>query len=510
MSEDATRGTPARRPGPIANSYWLPEGRVVAGEYPGSLKAAEALEKISALLGAGVRVFLDVTTPQDSLDSYDAILEGESRRRGVPAIRVSMPVPDMDITSPGHMNRILDAIDRHTAEGRVVYVHCWGGVGRTGLVVGCHLVRQGLAGADALEAVRSLFGTMSPEKVRRHGGESPQTEPQRRMIVDWARHDQAGPGSSPTAAPRVSPRDRYLGALLGLAAGDALGTSLEFKAPGTFRSIGDMVGGGPFALAPGQWTDDTSMALCLAESLLERGEFDAVDQMRRYVRWMDEGLWSSTGRCFDIGNTVRGALEAFRRTGEGFSGPTDEQTAGNGSLMRLAPVPMYFAREPELAIQMAADSSRTTHGTAAAMDACRYFGGLLVGALGGVPKGELLSPAYTPVPGLWERAPLHHGVAAVARGSFRTKRPPAIRGTGHVVACLEAALWAFATTDDFESGALAAVNLGDDADTTGAVFGQIAGAHYGVHAIPAAWRQRLARSDEIERMAERLLERACI
>ncbi|MHB1223341.1 MAG: ADP-ribosylglycohydrolase family protein [Gemmatimonadaceae bacterium] len=301
---------------------------------------------------------------------------------------------------------------------------------------------------------------------------------------------------------------RYRGALIGLAAGDALGTTLEFRPPGTFAPIDDMAGGGPFGLKPGQWTDDTSMALCLAESLLECRGFDPADQMRRYLRWKDEGHWSSTGACFDIGNTTRASLDAFRRAGDPFAGPTDDRTAGNGSLMRLAPVPLHFALDPELAIRMAAESSRTTHGAPTAVDACRYHAGLMVGALQGRPKAELLSPHFSPVAGLWEREPLHPAVAAVAAGSFRAKSPPVIRGTGYVVDSLEAALWAFASTDDFRSGALAAVNLGDDADTTGAVYGQLAGAFYGEEGIPSAWRELITRADDIASLADGLCRAA--
>jgi ADP-ribosylglycohydrolase len=300
------------------------------------------------------------------------------------------------------------------------------------------------------------------------------------------------------------PRDRYVGALLGLAVGDALGTTLEFQSPGSFPPLSDMIGGGPFKLKPGQWTDDTSMALCLAESLIECNGFNGVDQLQRYVRWSREGHWSSTGRCFDIGNVVSRALGTFAKTGAAFCGPTKDSTAGNGSLMRLAPVPMFYARDPELAIRMAADSSRTTHGTAMAVDACRYFAGLIVGAIAGVGKDELLSPGYSPVPGLWTREPLHPAIAEIAAGSFRTRRPPEIAGTGFVVRSLEAALWAFALTDNFKRGAMAAVNLGDDADTTGAIFGQIAGAHYGVDGIPPAWREKVAMVNEIIAMAQRL------
>jgi ADP-ribosylglycohydrolase len=302
----------------------------------------------------------------------------------------------------------------------------------------------------------------------------------------------------------MDPIERYRGAMLGLAAGDALGTTLEFKAPGSFAPIDDMVGGGPFGLKPGQWTDDTSMALCLAESLIERAEFDPADQMERYVRWNQRGHLSSTGRCFDIGVTTRSALLRFLDDGNPYAGSTEAATAGNGSIMRLAPVPLLFAGSPAEAIARAADGSRTTHAAAEAVDACRYLAALLVGAARGASKDELLSDHYEPVPGLWREAPLSPKIAEVASGSFRRRDPPEIRGTGYVVQSLEAALWAFDRSDDFRSGALLAVNLGDDADTTGAVFGQLAGAYYGEPSIPAAWRERLALRDVIESFADRI------
>lgn len=299
-------------------------------------------------------------------------------------------------------------------------------------------------------------------------------------------------------------RERYRGALLGLAVGDALGTGIEFRPPGTFAPVTGITGGGPFGLKPGQWTDDTSLALCLAESLVCRRAFDPADQLRRYLRWYREGHLSSTGSCFDIGGTTRIALERFERTGDPWPGPDDPRTAGNGSLMRLAPVPLFFARRPEEAVARAGDSSRTTHGAREAVDACRYYAGLIVGALRGAPKEELLSERYSPVPGLWERQPLSPKVDAVAAGSFKLKEPPAIRGTGYVVDSLEAALWAFHRSSTFRDGALLAVNLGDDADTTGAVYGQLVGAYYGESGIPAEWRDILCRRDLIEALADAL------
>ncbi len=191
-----------------------------------------------------------------------------------------------------------------------------------------------------------------------------------------------------------------------------------------------MIGGGPFRLKPGQWTDDTSMALCLAESLIECRGFDPADQMKRYVRWWQEGYLSSTGTCFDIGNTIRAALSAFIETGNPFSGPTDFYSAGNGSLMRLAPVPLFFAGDPRKAIEKSGESSRTTHGASAAIDACRYFAALILGAIDGKTKETLLSDHYTPIPGYWQKHPLVPEIAEIAAGSFKRKNPPDIRGTG--------------------------------------------------------------------------------
>jgi ADP-ribosyl-[dinitrogen reductase] hydrolase len=300
--------------------------------------------------------------------------------------------------------------------------------------------------------------------------------------------------------------DRYRGCLLGLAAGDALGTTLEFKPPGSLQPITDICGGGPFSLKPGQWTDDTSMALCLAESLLQCNGFDPRDQMQRYWRWYQHGENSSTGACFDIGGTTRQALQDYHRTGQPYSGSNDEYSAGNGSLMRLAPVPLFFATTPDIAIPLSADSSRTTHGAAVAVDACRYFAGLILGAVLGKSKEDLLSAGFSPIAGLWQSNPLSPIIADIAVGSFKSKNPPAIKGSGYAAASLEAALWAFLHSTNFVDGALLAVNLGDDADTTGAIYGQLAGAYYGEAAIPADWCKKLHEHNRITAIAEQLYQ----
>jgi ADP-ribosyl-[dinitrogen reductase] hydrolase len=299
-------------------------------------------------------------------------------------------------------------------------------------------------------------------------------------------------------------RDRARGALIGLATGDALGTTNEFRAPGTFNPITDMVGGGKFDLPAGCWTDDTSMALCLAESLIERRLLDPADQLTRYLRWFRDGRLSSVGTCFDIGTTTRAALLRFEESGATVAA-SERRHAANGSLMRLAPVPMLFWQRDNVA-DLAARSSTTTHAAPLPVDCCRYLGSLIAGAIRGASRAELLSARYSPVPRQWDDRPLEPEVDDVAGGSFRRKRPPAIRGSGYCVEALEAALWAFHNSGDFATGALLAVNLGDDADTTGAIYGQLAGAFYGESGIPAQWREKLALRDVLDQYAEALWE----
>ena len=290
--------------------------------------------------------------------------------------------------------------------------------------------------------------------------------------------------------------DRFRGCLLGLAVGDAVGTTVEFQPRGTFQPVADMVGGGPFHLLAGQWTDDTSMALCLAESLLAKGGFDPVDQMDRYWDWYQNGHLSSTGRCFDIGNTVRSALERYRQAGDPFSGSTSPQAAGNGSLMRLAPVPMFYFPDLKQIIHFSGESSRTTLGALECIEACQLFAEMLFRALSGASKNETLFNATVEIssPELIE----------ISRGRYTQKSIAEIRGTGYVVDSLEAALWCFFHADSSEEAILQAANLGDDADTTAAICGQIAGAYYGVSGIPAKWLEKLFMRVEITDIADKL------
>jgi ADP-ribosylglycohydrolase len=300
-------------------------------------------------------------------------------------------------------------------------------------------------------------------------------------------------------------RDRFLGALIGLAVGDALAAATQYKKPGSFAAVGDMLGGGPFDLPRGAWTDDTAMALCLAESLAEKESFDPRDQVERYTRWQQQGYLTSTGQCVGItGGTARALAQAKWRR-QLYSGSHDPTQLDPEVLSRVAPVVMFFFATPTEAVAMAGDAARTTCQSPSAVEACRFFGAVLYGALAGKPKNAVLSPP----PDLIDPTTLHTTVVQLARHALQL----GAAGTplaGNVVEALEAALWAFRTTDNFRDGALRVANLGANSDVAAATYGQLAGAHYGVGSIPSTWRNSLIGKDMIENLADRLLAHAVV
>ena len=296
--------------------------------------------------------------------------------------------------------------------------------------------------------------------------------------------------------------DRRRGALIGLAVGDALGAAVEFKSPGSFAPVTGYRNGGPHRLEAGEWTDDTSMALALADSIATAG-WDLNDQADRYVEWWKTGKYSVNGRCFDIGITTRGALCNYVAKKNALtSGDRSDRASGNGSIMRLAPVPIRFghlyADQLDELSRLAEESSLPTHASDQCVSACRYLATVLSALIQGEDRDEVLSPGWKPLQELNGIKPLHPLIQEIAEGSFRRKQPPAVQGSGWVVKCLEASLWAFHDAATFEEAVLRAVNLGDDADTTGAVCGQLAGAYWGESGISESLRAGLARMDMLE------------
>jgi ADP-ribosyl-[dinitrogen reductase] hydrolase len=358
------------------------------------------------------------------------------------------------------------------------------------------------------------------------------------MLKFPAPHEKILPADIRTVRPPNQPQDhpivdRIRGSLVGLAVGDALGASVEFR-PRQYlveHPVSDMMSGGTWGLRAGQWTDDTSMALCLASSLISQKGYNSYDQMVRYKWWYRDGYLSSTGQCFDIGNATRTSLDEFyrrqNRLKRDFNLQTDLEVdqlssaliqqvqfdvncsqsgvAGNGALMRLAPVPLFFYRTPSTAVELSGQSARLTHGDDVAVDACRYYGALIVAAVTGESKETLLSNHFYENHSHWfGPQALHNDILRIASGSYKRQGgyEEGIRGKGHIVLALEAALWAFWSADSFDEGVLKAVNLGDDADTTAAIYGQLAGAHYGYDNILPTWINKLYACDLIVCIAD--------
>jgi len=480
-------------------------GRLLAGEYPGADTPELTSARLQRLLGAGVRCFIDLTQPGE-VAPYESALP-----QSVDYLR--KPIPDHGIPAePGHMAEILGCLHDALRVGRVVYLHCRAGIGRTGMVAGCLLIERGLSAEDALAELKRLWQQSARAAL---WPAVPETLEQCDYVRHWSR---AAEGSGdPLFEPATLEaarglRERFQGTLIGLAVGDAVAAATQYRRPGRFTPVGDMLGGGPFDLPRGGWSDDTAMALCLAESLIGAEGFDARDQMARFRRWQQEGHLSATGQCLGItADTARAlALAQWRR--QPFAGTHDPSAQAPEVLSRIAPVAMYFFAQRAVAAERAAEAARTTCQAPAVLAACRTLAEALHAALSGEPKAVILAAAHpsadaSGAPG----APGASGVsgASGAPGASRVPRGAA-QGTETAPAVMAAAFDVFGRTQNFRDAVLAAANLGGNSDVVGAVCGALAGAHYGAGAIPTMWRNSLMKKQLIESYADRLLTHALL
>jgi ADP-ribosylglycohydrolase len=477
---------------PIARSYWVLPGRLLAGEYPLDRDDAGNAAKLGRLLAAGIDCFIDLTGP-DEMPGYEGLLP-------VLVQYLRKPLPDHDIPQRiEHMQDIQRTIAHALAANRSIYLHCRAGIGRTGTVVGCRLVEQGRSGEDALVELQRLW---QQNELARVWPAVPETDAQVQYVREWEPHRvqprDAGAGLSAVR----SLRERFLGCLLGLAVGDALAAATQYKRPGSFAPVGDLLGGGPFELPRGAWSDDTAMTLGIADSLLAKGAFDHRDLLQRWLRWQSEGYLSATGQCLGITAATARALAAAQWRRQAFAGSHDPAQTDPEPLVRVAPVVMNRFDQIEEALTDAVDAARMTCQAPLVLDSCRLFALMTHCALAGHTMERILKPPATPLSGV----SLRHEVAAIAAEAPVPPMAAGKAGVGNDVrSALRAVRWACGTTRSFRAAVLAAVNLGGNADVFGACSGLLAGAHYGVSGIPGPWLQALAHRELITEFADRLL-----
>ncbi|HUN27116.1 MAG TPA: ADP-ribosylglycohydrolase family protein [Steroidobacteraceae bacterium] len=480
---------------PLPNTYWLLPGRLLAGEYPGGIDADAAGARLERLLAAGVDCFVNLTM-QDELPPYEVLLPP-----GVQHFR--LPIPDHGVPAePAQMVEILELLERSLRSGRCIYLHCRAGIGRTGTVAACLLVERGLAAEAALESLNHAWQQCERAQA---WPSVPETDAQIDYVRSW--RPRAAPHTAAAAAATESVAasglsGRFRGALVGLAVGDALAAATEQRKPGTFEPVAQLLGGGPHQLPPGAWSDDTAMALALADSLTACGSFDPRDQVERYRRWQEEGYMSATGRCVGItASTVR-ALAAARWRRQLFPGSHEPGRLDPEPLARVAPPVMFAFADARAAVRLATDAARLTCQAATVLEACGAFAAMLHAALAGRAKEEVLAPERA-LAELGRHGPRSR-LRAVLSGGYRRKQAAQLRAGPGIVEALEAALWAFDSTSDFRTGALAAANLGGRSDVITAAYGQLAGAFYGAASVPAPWRSVVARRELLEVLADRL------
>jgi ADP-ribosyl-[dinitrogen reductase] hydrolase len=493
---------------PLPSAFWLLPGRLLAGEYPGTPQEEATRDRIQALLAAGVDCFVNLTTP-DELPSYEVLLPAHVSHHRRPIRDHALP------ELPEYMVDILELIEGSLRAGHRLYVHCRAGIGRTNTVLGCLLVEQGMSGDEALEELNRRFLTSARAQLWPRG--VPETPQQIDYVRHWRRAlavhlpAQALAAAPPRVAEAMSVRPssalraRFRGALIGLAVGDALANTTQMLAPGSFPRVGDFASGGPFDLPRGAWSDDTAMALCLAESLVSCHGFDPRDQLERYTRWQQAGHLSATGACVGITSATQRALASAHWRRQMFSGSHDPKQLDPEPLARVAPAVLYSLASPAESIRLGGDAARTTCQAPLVVETCRVFAAMLHAALSGRDKAEVLAAGAQPQEGHALRPRLR----SLLRGRFLRQSAAHIRAGPSIIEALEATLWAFHHGTDFREGALLAANLGGCSDVVGAAYGQLAGAYYTLSGIPAEWRVALLKIDVLETLADQLLDEAC-
>lgn len=445
---------------PIANSYWVEPGRILAGEHPDGGSEGATRARIEALLGAGVRSFIDLTQA-DELPDYRRLLpEGVAH--------YSFPLPDHSIPrTPQEMRDVQRTLLNVVTSGTPVYVHCRAGIGRTGITIGCYLRERGESPDGALAELNRLW-QQNARAVR--WPSIPETPEQERFILEWevarALHPAAG---------------RFHGCLMGLA-------------------IADVCAGTAGGAGASGWSDETAMAICAAESLLACGRFDGRDQLERLRAWSRDPVAAGAAPGASLRTGVRDVLARSVWSRAPVLGSHNPAQVDASPLSRSAAAALFSS---ESAGALGADLARITHQAPVPVDSCRLLAGMIAAAALGQPRSVVLAvgleSGVLPFTGeVRMLAEDWNGQQIVGR----RRPPPGILGA------LDRAVRCYARSRNFADGlerALAGSN--PERNAVAAAYGALAGACYGEAGLPADLRGRVAGLGRLADLAGRLFRR---
>ena len=467
------------RPRPIDTTYWVVPGRFLVGEHPGSRSRARSMDRLRRFLEAGITCFIDLTEPDES-PAYDRHLPFEtSSGRRIDYLR--QPIPDHGVPADRvTMDRILALLDDALESGHCVYLHCRAGIGRSAMVAGCWLAERNPGGGEA--ALTELGDYWQQCRQSRSWPQVPETSEQEEFVRTWQPLRPGVKGAAKLSGPAtgLALEQRVRGGWFGLALGDALGATSAAVAAKS---------------SPLAWTQHTSLALCLAESLDALGRSDARDQIERYWRWFKDGHLSATGQPGETHASpdVAKALATFRWRGLPVAGSHDPKDAAATSLPRVLAAALFAGNDPAAAIALAAECSRTTHQSPLILDTCRAYSAMLLCALRGQPAQDWLQAVPEPVPGCWAAKPLRKDVRAVVATEPAAGDAKAAGGTIDVLQALALARRIAGDAQDFDAAIAAAKrSVRDDAALVAGLVGTMFGLQHGVDALPADAIGRLA------------------